>query len=114
MADLVVKDMAQTAITTRPDATELAKRFAELGERLHGQLGAQGLPAALDVEATLDMRYRGQAYELAVPVKLPAPEPADLTTRFHAQHAARYGNARPNDPVQAVTYRLRATTPCPA
>ena len=114
VADLVV-DVAQTAITTRPDATELAKRFAELGERLHGQLGAQGLPAAgWDVEATLDMRYRGQAYELAVPVKLPAPEPADLTTRFHAQHAARYGNARPNDPVQAVTYRLRASHPVPS
>jgi N-methylhydantoinase A len=51
---------------------------------------------------------------LAVPVELPAPYPAELTARFHALHAARYGNARPDDPVQAVTYRLRASHPVPS
>jgi N-methylhydantoinase A len=44
---------------------------------------------------------------------LPTPDPDALTTTFHALHAARYGNARPNDPVQAVTYRLRASHPVP-
>lgn len=113
IANLVI-DAAQTAIATRPGVGELRTRFAELDARLQAQIALQGLPHdGWTVEATLDMRYRGQAYELAVPVTLPDPDPSTLTGAFHALHAARYGNARPHDPAQAVTYRLRASHPVP-
>lgn len=113
-AELVV-DVAQTDIATGPDAASVEAGFVELEERLRRMIGEQGLPeAGWTFEASLDMRYRGQAYELAVPVERPVADTAALTSRFHELHGARYGTSRPNDLVQAVTYRLRASHPVPA
>jgi N-methylhydantoinase A len=112
VADLVV-DAAQTDILTAPDATAIAARLGALEERLRAGIGTQGLPAeGWTIEASIDMRYRGQAYELAVPVTSPI-DAAALTARFHELHQARYGTARPRDAVQVVTYRLRASHPVP-
>ena len=59
------------------------------------------------------MRYSGQAYELVVPVERPVSDVAAITARFHDLHGLRYGVSRPNDAVQAVTWRLRASRPVP-
>jgi N-methylhydantoinase A len=59
------------------------------------------------------MRYRGQAYELPVPVDLTGVDTGQLIGRFHQLHHDRYGTSRPGDAVQVVTYRLRATHPVP-
>ena len=63
--------------------------------------------------AAIDMRYKGQSYELTVPLALPisltsVTAAADM---FHAAHAQRYGYAMPNERVEAVTVRLRAALP---
>jgi N-methylhydantoinase A len=60
------------------------------------------------------MRYRGQAYELAVPVERPVSDSAAITRHFHELHDQRYGVSRPYDAVQAVTWRLRASRPVPS
>ena len=56
---------------------------------------------------TVDMRYHGQNYELAIAM----PEDASLTTlaeRFAEAHGQRYGFATDEDPVEIVTLRLEA------
>ncbi|RIK45496.1 MAG: hypothetical protein DCC58_06195 [Chloroflexi bacterium] len=111
VADLVV-DAAQTDVLTAPTPQQIEERFVLLEARVRARIAEQRLPADGWVfEASIDMRYRGQAYELAAPVDRPVHDVAQLTARFHALHAERYGNARPADAVQTVTYRLRAALP---
>lgn len=81
--------------------------------------------------AALDLRYRGQSYELTVPLALPPTQPrpggnpsehsgehsrgscrASLLAAgeaFHAAHAQRYGYAMRGEPLEAVTLRLRTS-----
>jgi N-methylhydantoinase A len=54
------------------------------------------------------MRYRGQSFELAVPLPPPGGDGEDdLVEAFHAAHEARYG-FRLARPVELATLRLRA------
>ncbi|MEU6715433.1 hydantoinase/oxoprolinase family protein [Nonomuraea sp. NPDC046802] len=85
---------------------EPAAVFAELRAGAEAELAAQGVdPAGVIAEYELDLRYRGQGFELTVPV----PEgvaPDEAAELFHAAHALRYGHSTPAKPVQVVTYRL--------
>ncbi len=55
------------------------------------------------VTAALDVRYRGQSYELAVPLR------PRYRAAFHAAHRARYGYADADRPVEVVNLRVTAT-----
>jgi N-methylhydantoinase A len=61
------------------------------------------------LEAALDARYRGQSYELTVPLSLPVDTGAISTTveSFHRAHEQRYGYAMREEPVEIVTLRVR-------
>jgi N-methylhydantoinase A len=61
------------------------------------------------IEAALDLRYRGQSYELTVPLNTPITAESVSAARdaFHAAHARRYGYAIEDEPVTAVTLRVR-------
>jgi len=70
-----------------------------------------------DSETTLaaDMRYRGQSYELTVPVPPEALEggvPA-LAALFHAFHAESFGHSDPEAPIEVVSLRVAARRPAP-
>jgi N-methylhydantoinase A len=62
------------------------------------------------IEIALDLRYRGQAYELPTAVALPLDAAAwrEAATRFHAEHKRRYGYDQPRVPVEVVTLRVSA------
>ncbi len=65
----------------------------------------------------LDVRYRGQAYELTVPLSgRPASDEriARTVRAFHVAHRRAYGHATPDAPTEIVTVRCRATVPLPA
>jgi len=47
----------------------------------------------------LDMRYRGQSYELTVPMT------RDFIEQFHDAHERRYGHSTPDKPVEIVNVR---------
>ncbi len=49
---------------------------------------------------SLDLRYRGQSYEINVPVS------PDVESGFHALHDARFGYAMEGEPVEVVSVRL--------
>jgi len=70
-------------------------------------------PDAVTLTGAVDMRYKGQSYELTVPLPLPISVTSVTTAAeaFHAAHAQRYGYAMPQERVEAVTVRLRAVQP---
>ena len=66
-------------------------------------------PAARRLELSLDLRYVGQNFELAVPFAIEAlPDAAGLRAHFFAAHEAAYGYCNPDDPVEIVNFRLTA------
>ena len=54
-----------------------------------------------------DLRYRGQSFELTVPLG------PDLPSRFHAAHAERYGHADRGRPIELVAVRTAELRPGP-
>ncbi|MGQ0796517.1 MAG: hydantoinase/oxoprolinase family protein, partial [Methanobacteriota archaeon] len=62
-------------------------------------------PGRAVVEASADLRFRGQSYEINVPLR---GDPADA---FRRAHRRRYGYASKDEPVEVVTVRLVARIP---
>jgi N-methylhydantoinase A len=63
-------------------------------------------------ELVYEMRYAGQAFELAVPGPVD-PDPADLRQRFEQAHEDRYGHRDPDGEVVLVDVRLAMVAPGP-
>jgi N-methylhydantoinase A/oxoprolinase/acetone carboxylase beta subunit len=86
-------------------ATEasLKEGLAPLLSRAQADLLAEGFnPADILLEPSLDMRYKGQAYEISIPF---AP---DFAEHFHRMHAKLYGYANPARPLEVVQLRVKA------
>jgi N-methylhydantoinase A len=77
-----------------------------LGERGREELGS---PDA-ELRATYDLRYAGQAFELAVPGEL-EPDPAELRRAFDQAHDEHYGYDDPEAELELVTVRVAAALP---
>jgi N-methylhydantoinase A len=76
----------------------------------------EGVPDhAVEVAYAADMRYVGQAYELAVPVPaaLTREDLAGVQAAFHAVHERVYGYARAGQPAEFVNFRAVHTYPLP-
>jgi N-methylhydantoinase A/oxoprolinase/acetone carboxylase beta subunit len=74
----------------------------------------EGVPeTAVQVAYTADMRYVGQAYELAVPIPavLARDDLAGVQAAFHAVHERVYGYARAGQPAEFVNFRAVHTYP---
>jgi len=93
-------------------ASGIAEAVAILEARAGEWFDREGIAAAhRNMNRVLDMRYRGQNYEL--PVRLDEGELTEgaiaaLRNRFDEAHRQFYGYAAPSDPVQIVTFRLEA------
>ena len=61
----------------------------------------------LPAEGEADLRYRGQSFELTVPLG------PDLADRFHRVHADRYGYADRTRPIELVALRRADVRPAP-
>lgn len=70
------------------------------------QIGSYNQDALLKVEKMLDVRYRGQSYEITVPLK--GYQVASAIRQFHQKHRELYGFSNPSWPVEIVTLRVRA------
>jgi N-methylhydantoinase A len=82
-------------------------------------LDREGIPEPdRAIEVALDLRYRGQAYEIPIQVTLPLDETAwsEASAQFHDEHKRRYGYDQRLVPVEVVTLRVTAigTLPKPA
>jgi len=113
VADVRV-DLAQTVLAPAAQLADAPSPLAEavtgLAAHAHAAVVRDGATAPT-ITAQLDLRYRGQSYELTVPLPLPVTSAA-LTAAvgaFHAAHAQRYGYDMPDEPVEVVTARVRAS-----
>ncbi|MCB0213758.1 MAG: hydantoinase/oxoprolinase family protein, partial [Anaerolineae bacterium] len=101
----VIKDYVQTVM--RPGDVPyhaLEALIAPLIEQGQADVQAEGVPPEnIAVEPLLDMRYRGQSYELTIPFS------PNFVDAFHTTHAYIYGHSDPHVAVEIVNLRLRAT-----
>lgn len=84
----------------------IAASSARLAEQARRDLG----DAAASTRATYLLRYRGQAFELAVAGELGAT-PGQLRARFESLHEDRYGYRAPDQALELVTIRVTASSP---
>jgi N-methylhydantoinase A len=101
LAAEVVRDYARTLLAVEPPDRVLRAMFAALERGARADMRAEGVPRPT-LEWTLDVRYAGQSYELTVPFG------GRWVAAFHRGHAARFGHADAQRPVEVVTLRLRA------
>ncbi len=90
-------------------AATVAALFAEATERLDVDNVADG---NRKIEAAADMRYKGQAFELTIPmlgVQLDAQALDQLIDDFHAMHLQRFTYANVGAPIEIVSLRFTAT-----
>ncbi|MFB6362048.1 MAG: hydantoinase/oxoprolinase family protein, partial [Halobacteriales archaeon] len=116
LADVRMDESAATR-TTALDPSTLETQFASLEETITDRLRDGGFdPAAAMLRRTVDMRYRGQSYELQVPFDGGVIDEATLESlrdRFDDRHAQRYGHAMPGEPVEIVTLRVAGSVEMP-
>jgi N-methylhydantoinase A len=87
----------------------LATLFEEMEGAAHGQLEREGFaPEHRRLDRSLDLRYRGQAFELNVPVAEAGLEVAALEREFHRRHLQTYGHANEAGAVELVNARVSA------
>jgi N-methylhydantoinase A len=107
-------DFAATRLmaATAEAAPRLAETFAALDARAERWFGEEGIAAAdRRLTRTVDMRYEGQNYELAVALPdgaITATTVDRLIGGFTDAHRQRYGFATESERVQIVTLRLEA------
>ncbi|SFR51452.1 hydantoinase/oxoprolinase family protein [Halogeometricum limi] len=93
------------------DARDVRDTFSEFVAQGRERLAAEGrTDETVQFEASMDLRYAGQSFELSVPVDpdVDASTLDEARDRFDAAHERRYGHASPEEPVELVTLRLRA------
>jgi N-methylhydantoinase A len=111
------RDTMRTVLLPLDDANwpRLDVVFRELAEEATAALREMGGAGEVDTTLAADLRYRGQSYELTVPV--PAAALADgtagLATLFHAAHEESFGHSDPDAPVEVVSLRAAARRPAP-
>jgi N-methylhydantoinase A len=86
----------------------LAGLFAEMAEAAGRQLEREGFaPEQQRLVRSLDLRYRGQAFELNVAAGAGSPMTA-VEDEFHRRHLAAYGHANRDAAIELVNARLTA------
>jgi N-methylhydantoinase A len=88
----------------RADAVTAAA--GELGDRARTALGDD----RAELRAVYELRYLGQAFELAIPGAVQA-DPTTLREAFEAEHERRYGYRDAGQALELVTIRVTATVP---
>jgi len=102
----VVKDYSCTILLSAsgkiPQA-RLLQEFAALRKQAAIDFQQEGWRGKVRYQSSVDLRYRGQGYELNLPFT------KNLLADFHNEHRRRYGYSHPGRPVELVTLRLRAS-----
>ncbi len=110
LASDVVKDYSRTVlwrVAGEIPLVRLKQEFAELEKRAATVFEQEGWPGRAGYERSVDVRYRGQGYELSIPLS------KNLLKEFEREHRRRYGYIHPNREVELVTLRLRAVVKSP-
>jgi len=110
LASDVVKDYSRTVlwrVSNKVPTADLNREFSSLERRAAKDLRSEGWKGSAIYRRSVDIRYRGQGYELNVPAD------ANLIEAFQKEHKRRYGYTHPGREVELVTLRLRAVVKSP-
>lgn len=107
------RSYSRTHFVEATDEVDLTAVRQGLAREARSDLSAQGIDLGnAEFTFAVDMRYRGQGFEVTVDL----PEGDDvraLLSRFHEVHRRRYGHAEQDRSAQLVTLRLTVTKPRP-
>jgi N-methylhydantoinase A len=98
-----VRDFSRTVMMAGDAIDNVGEIFGELESQGATEFAAEGLNGS--TQRSLDLRYRGQGYELNIGYLPQAPERS--MKAFHELHRQRYGFADETRPVEIVNVRLR-------
>ena len=109
----VVKDYSRTllwrigdhpseAIQRSKPEREFRRLEAAAQKEFRAERWSGDLRRGVQYERSVDLRYRGQGYELNVPAT------GNLSARFHDEHQRRYGYHHAGREIELVTVRVRA------
>ena len=101
----VVKDRSRTVlwrVSGRVPTVQLNREFAALEKIAATDFRHEAWQGRAHQHRSVDMRYRGQGYELNIPLT------KNLLRDFEQEHLRRYGYTHSNREVEVVTLRLRA------
>jgi N-methylhydantoinase A len=104
----VVKDYSRTVlwrVSKKLPAAQLDQEFSALEKQAAKDFHQEAWQGKVNYQRTIDLRYRGQGYELNLPFT------KNLLKDFEQEHHRRYGYAHPAREIELVTLRLRATLP---
>jgi N-methylhydantoinase A len=93
-------------------AKETFTRMAAVAEKEFAGYGYD--TGRIQWERSLELRYRGQGFELPIALdldRLVSEGRGYLDRSFHDTHRARYGTTAPTDDIELVNYRLVARVP---
>ena len=105
LASDVVKHYSRTIlwrVSGKIPHAQLAREFSTLQKNAVKDFRQEAWQGKPQFERSVDVRYRGQGYELNVPFS------ADLLRDFEREHKRRYGYTYANREIELVTVRLRA------
>lgn len=89
---------------------EVSARLRALADQARADLRGEGFRSSeIALEYALDMRYAGQGYELTVPLasdRVTKKVLGEVRELFDATHKQLFGHSGPEEPVEAVTYRV--------
>jgi N-methylhydantoinase A len=95
------------------NAQRMAGTVARLTEKArHWMLEEQKYEGTPVFHATGEMRYRGQSFEIEVPIDpaaLKSRDMAPIAKAFHAEHRRLYGHADTDAPIQIIAINLVVT-----
>ena len=84
----------------------LMKRFADLERKARREIRSDGFSdRTARIERRLDVRYRGQSFELSIPYS------RSFAAEFHRAHERAYGYSDPARPLEFVNLRVRLVLP---
>ncbi len=98
-----VRDSSQTVMLPGSSLGSVGEMFAEMERVAAAEFAVEGLQGV--AQWSVDLRYRGQGYELNVPYDRERPEGAAVA--FHALHKQRYGFSDAQKPIEIVNLRVR-------
>jgi N-methylhydantoinase A len=106
LASDVVKDYSRTIlwrVSCEIPHVKINLEFAALEKIAARDCRDESWQGSPRYRRTVDLRYRGQGYELNIPLT------KNLLRNFEQEHRRRYGYTHPSREIELVTLRLRAT-----
>ncbi|MBI4012344.1 MAG: hydantoinase/oxoprolinase family protein [Candidatus Rokubacteria bacterium] len=119
LAAPIAADQVRTYLTRldRADWSRVRALLGEMEAAAVAALRAAGVPArSIALERAADMRYAGQGFEVTAPLpagRLDARRAEAVARAFLVTYRERYGQAARDQPLEVVSWRVRARGPVP-